>query len=591
MSVFIKTTDGLLYHEDFSQPNSLLWTLSPSYMSNVLEFGAKGPVVTEKGLRIKHSNKYVTYLMPEPSGYDEYSVIFSIGHYPISSEDIGGVIVMSSTLQYLECQTFLGHSESGMVNGDEFLQELRESVQNVIDEKVGDLDRTIDSKVDAKCEEKCETIDSKIDGVDSKVDTVDEKVDNLDEGFDERVRDLLVQYNLISVFSGGGEGGSGFMPGPDIPGFGDDPFADSGFGGGSALDGPGFGPSLPSFDDTTSDPTPLTDEEMGIDNTDYDTYGDESDPLALDINDTENEDNEEETEDDDEDGPSEPEVVYDDVVYRYIKVYKAKHKYYFYASADIYAREWIEVGNAQLDTGSRIGLFLYGTQDYNTLSQGKFKCNWVDFYSSKYITLHGIDLGKDFVILSDGREVFRSDVSSYQHLFGRVEDTIEINTTELPVPMENAVIKLYARNNYEEQYGEYEVGTLYGGDVLDFMLDLRMYINSLENPIEVDTPYDLGTFYKGNNYVKLIIQNCDTEPAEGLTVSIMKYSPYYEGEQEVYIAPYEEGTPMNQIHFEKSITLDIQSSDSKSVYVRLYDTPLPGFDSRANDFRFKVVLK
>lgn len=537
--------------------------------------------------------------MPEPSGLDEYSVVFSIAHVPVSTEDIGGVIVMSSTLQYVECQTFLGHSESGMVNGDEFLQELRESVQNVIDEKVGDLDRTIDNKVDAKCEEKCETIDSKIDGVDSKVDnvdskvdTVDEKVDSLDRGFDERVRDLLVQYNLISVFSGGGEGMSGFMPGPSIPGFGgDDPFDDddSGFGGGSALDGPGFGPSLPSSDDTTSDSTPLTDEEMGIDNTDYDTYGDESDPLAIDINNTEDEDNNEEDEDDDED--EEEEIDFEDTFYRYIKVYKAKHKYYFYASADLYAEKWIEVGNAQLDTGSRIGLFLYGTDNYNTLSKGRFQCNWVDFYSSKYITLHGLDLGKDFVILSNGREVFRSDVSDYQHMFGRLEDTIEINTTELPVPINNAVIKVYARNNFEQQYGEYEVGTLYGGDVLDFMLDLRMYINSLENPIEIDTPYDLGTFYKGNNYVKLIIQNCDTEPATGLTVSIMKYSPYYEGEQEVYISPYEDGIPMHQLHFEKSISLDIQPSESKSIYVRLYDTPLPGFDSRANDFRFKVVLK
>ena len=505
MSVFVKSTDGLLMHEDFSQPNSLVWTLSPSYMSNVLEFGVKGPIVTEKGLRIKHSNKYVTYLMPEPSDMEEWGCIFSISHFPVSTQDIGGVMVMNTTMQYLECQTFLGNSPSEIVNGDEFMEE---------------LDNTVNRKVE--------------------------------EVFDERLIDKLADLGLISVFEGGGEGASGFPTNPPaIPGF-----DDGGIGGGG-IGGFTPGPSIPGMDDT---------------------------------GDTEEEDEEDEEEDEPEEPDTPAAWTYDDTFYRYIKVYKVKHKYYFYASADLDMKHWIEVGNATLETGSRIGLFLYGSDDVRTIREGRFKCNYVDFYASRFINIYGITIDQEFAIYSDGQLVFRTDEYEYQHMIGRSLDTSVINTTELPVPMKNAIIRTYEKNNYENWTGEYHVGDIYGGDVFNFMMDIRVFVNNASNEIAVDQLYDIGTFYKGDHYIKLIIQNCDTEPALGLNIGVRKYSPYFEGEDEVYLAEYQEGIPAGLLEYSKNITLNIHPSESKSLYVKLFENPVLGFDSKANDFRFKIVI-
>ena len=106
MSKLTKTSSGLFFFEDFSE-QSLQWSLSPSDLSSVT-FG-------DNGLRMKHSERYTTYTIVEPS-VQEYSCIVNLDHIPRNLNDIAGILVMSSTKEYAECQSYMATSPSELCN-------------------------------------------------------------------------------------------------------------------------------------------------------------------------------------------------------------------------------------------------------------------------------------------------------------------------------------------------------------------------------------------------------------------------------------------------------------------------------------------
>lgn len=122
MSKLSKTKSGLLFYDDFSE-RTLMWSLSPS--------DAKCLEYTENGLRILHNRQYVTFTIVEPA-LEEYSCIVKLDHIPHNFDDIAGVVVISSTKEYAECQTFLATGPSGMDNSGTINDDIKTYVHEVM---------------------------------------------------------------------------------------------------------------------------------------------------------------------------------------------------------------------------------------------------------------------------------------------------------------------------------------------------------------------------------------------------------------------------------------------------------------------------
>ena len=106
MANLIKTQNGLLFYDDFSE-KTLMWTQSPSDI-NCISFG-------DSGLQMLHNNSYVTYTIIEPE-LDEYSCVVHLDHIPFNETDIAGVIVMSTAKNYAECQSYMAYEPSEIIN-------------------------------------------------------------------------------------------------------------------------------------------------------------------------------------------------------------------------------------------------------------------------------------------------------------------------------------------------------------------------------------------------------------------------------------------------------------------------------------------
>lgn len=106
MANLIKTQNGLLFYDDFSE-KTLMWTQSPSDI-NCISFG-------DNGLQMLHNNSYVTYTIIEPE-LDEYSCVVHLDHIPFNETDIAGVIVMSTAKNYAECQSYMAYEPSEIIN-------------------------------------------------------------------------------------------------------------------------------------------------------------------------------------------------------------------------------------------------------------------------------------------------------------------------------------------------------------------------------------------------------------------------------------------------------------------------------------------
>ena len=108
MATLIKEHEGLIFEETFDE-NSLIWSLTPSNV-DCLRF-------EPDGLHILHNSEYITYTMKEMEG--EYCVVAQIDHTPVTKNDIAGIIVMSSTNDYAECQSYQAEAPSNIGNNGE----------------------------------------------------------------------------------------------------------------------------------------------------------------------------------------------------------------------------------------------------------------------------------------------------------------------------------------------------------------------------------------------------------------------------------------------------------------------------------------
>ena len=127
MSKINKISSGLLFFDDFSE-KTLMWTQSPSDI-NCLSFG-------DDGLQIQHNNSYITYTIVEPE-MEQYSCVVQLDHTPLSEEDIAGVIVMSTTKDYAECQSYMAKGPSEITNGgNQISGDLEELIYALMNERL-----------------------------------------------------------------------------------------------------------------------------------------------------------------------------------------------------------------------------------------------------------------------------------------------------------------------------------------------------------------------------------------------------------------------------------------------------------------------
>lgn len=282
-------------------------------------------------------------------------------------------------------------------------------------------------------------------------------------------------------------------------------------------------------------------------------------------------------------------AVFVDTLYHYIKFTKTKYKYVFWASEDGYT--WIEVGNVKFEDSGVIGFFVYGTDDLEIIDNSHCYFKTFALYKSKYITIDGIDRKQEFEIYDkNGAILLRTDNTHYSYMLSRSRKQSLINTTSLPMPINDGTLRIYSKDNYETTLGEHKLGDVYGGDSFTIERDVRLFINNKEiNPLEL---YDLGTFYHGSYYIKLDVHNYEDYILNDIVIKVIRYSEYYGGEQEVAVALYNEEQIENELNYDKQVTIDsLAPSEGRSIFMKLIDKPIQGFYLTANDYRFKIIIE
>lgn len=296
--------------------------------------------------------------------------------------------------------------------------------------------------------------------------------------------------------------------------------------------------------------------------------------------------------------PSAPLPIPDNIdeIYKYIKVHKIDNDYHFYAATDI--THWIEVGNAKFEQNGVIGLFLYSANKNQSIvdnSHCYFK--YFDIYKSKYISINGIDeLVYDIEITNKyGNVLLRTDDTAYDKIFNWKDKICQVDTTMMNIPIEDCVIKVFKKGFYSTQYKLYMPGNVYGGDSFNYEQDIRLFINDIE--VNPNILYDIGSFYNGDYYIRLKLYNFDEDAAYNKRIKILRYSEYYNGNEQISIADADVdnfGSIVDpfSLDYKKELVIDkIEASGGRNLYMRLIDKPLQDFFKTANDFRFKIIIE
>lgn len=298
-----------------------------------------------------------------------------------------------------------------------------------------------------------------------------------------------------------------------------------------------------------------------------------------------------------------------DTTYHYIKMTKTKYKYIFYASPDGF--DWIEVGNVKFASAGVIGFFIYASDNEDLisprvedviLSDGTIGSNVIDnshcyikdfaIYTSKYLTFYNISRDYEFEILDkDCKVIARTDLFNNQYLVYRTNKETILNTTMLPTPIVNSRIRIYDKDDYDKTIMEFDLGEkVYGGDKFSLERDIKIFINNIE--IDQTKVYDLGTFYRNSDFIKVDIYNNEDFTINNLNIKVIKYSEYYEGEEEIYISLYDESQNIDTLEYKKQLKIDsISPSEGKAFFMRLVEKPVQNFYNTANSFRFKILVE
>jgi len=299
--------------------------------------------------------------------------------------------------------------------------------------------------------------------------------------------------------------------------------------------------------------------------------------------------------DSEEDTPGEVVVIppasgFVDKIYRYIKFTKTKYKYIFWASTN--GSSWIEIGNVKFENSGVIGFFLYGTDDPDIVSQSHCIFNDFAIFSSKYITIEGVDRQYEMEIYdANNNIILRTDNIQYAHMISRSNKICVINTTTMPTPIKNSRLRIYSKTNYAVTINEFSLGELvYGGDSFTVESNIELFINNIKiNQSEI---YELGQFYRGSYFIKLDIRNSEGYMLHDVKVKVIRYSEYYGGEEEIMIAAHSNGIVPENLMYEKEIIIGrINPSESESIYLKLLDKPVQDFYMTANAYRFKIVIE
>lgn len=282
-------------------------------------------------------------------------------------------------------------------------------------------------------------------------------------------------------------------------------------------------------------------------------------------------------------------IPFTDTLYKYIKFNKMKYKYVFYASSD--GTDWIEIGNVSFNDSSVVGFFIYSTTDQDIIQNSHCYFNNFALYKSKYFVFEGIDrLNEIEMYDGDGNIVFKTDTLDFLDKVSRWSKTCSISTNMLPMPIKNARIRIYPRGKYAETISEYELGDVWGGDEFTLTRDIKVFING--NQINTNEIYNIGAFYRGSHFVKLVIENSDNEIVSDIKVKVIRYSEYYAGEEAIGIALYDENETASTINYTKEVTINaLQPSENRTIMIKLVDRPVHDFYMTANDYRFKIVIE
>lgn len=289
-------------------------------------------------------------------------------------------------------------------------------------------------------------------------------------------------------------------------------------------------------------------------------------------------------------GSEEQDKDFKDTVYRYIKLTKQKYRYMFWASED--TKKWIEVGNVKFDDSGVIGFFLYGTTDEEILENSHCYFKNVAIYDGRYLIIDGISRKYEFEMFDEnGTILMRTDDIAFYGIMSRSTQRTVINTINMPMPIRNVTLRIFKKNDYENTIAGFNLGEeTYGGDMFYLEQDIRVYIG--QNEIKTNELYDLGTFFRGNYFIRLSVMNCEDYPVGDVKLRIVRYSEYYGGEEEVEIALSEDGIIESELEYKKELIIpEIQVSESRDVFMRLMDKPDQGFYMAANDYRFKIMIE
>lgn len=293
-----------------------------------------------------------------------------------------------------------------------------------------------------------------------------------------------------------------------------------------------------------------------------------------------------------------------DTIYKFIKLIKHKTNtnniYNFYASAD--GIDWINVGNVSYDQSNYIGFFLYSTRDQNVLNNGKFVVNACRVYKKNYITIFGIGFDKEFEIFdrSLNRTIVRSDDDSFgRKCVNHYKNRVEINTISMYLPLRDAFIRIYPKNEWANTIDQYDLpGLVYGGDIFDIYYDIQLRINN--EIIEPDNIYDLGSLFPDSFRNNIVVFNNEDFDLTEVTLKIESYSEFYTGEENIQIAlfendieDYEDEENVNyELEYNNTLTIDrIPPHSGAQIVIKLTGVPKQKFYSVANRYRFKILIE
>lgn len=295
-----------------------------------------------------------------------------------------------------------------------------------------------------------------------------------------------------------------------------------------------------------------------------------------------------------------PTTGFVDKVYKMLKVMKYDnaigYTYQFFASTDGF--NWIEVGNFDTTRRNSIGFFLYATKDARTLQRGRFVVHEFALYDNRYITINGINILQDFEIFDRhlNRTILRSDDTQRgQLMVNHYGNRVQIDTTHMILPLNNAWIRIYPKNHYDETVAQFDLENLtFGGDIFTITYDVQLRIDN--EIIESGTAYDLGTLFVNSFKRNVVVYNNDDVDLTNITVSIAAFSEYYNGEEVVEIALYEENMEYNSLAipytYSKSLLIPrLNAHTGVELVMKLSETPKQQFYSVANKYRFKLIIE